>query len=160
MTAPLRAHLDEIEAALRAAGPEYPRPWRQDSGWGENVLAADGDTVAGADYPFLAALIVAAVNALPGLLAAVREQADAIDKVRGLHRPWYEINGVRHEHTVTAPCYEDDCACDGEGHEVPACSECRWSDGDVDGYLLWPCPTARLLSPAPDHGQPTGEEER
>jgi hypothetical protein len=93
-------------------------------------------------------------------IAAERRRADEREQalvaaVEELHRPWYEVDGVRHDHTVNVPCYEfagcdgdvhHDCdASDGDGHEVPACSECRWSDGDVDGYLLWPCPTIRTV---------------
>jgi hypothetical protein len=84
-----------------------------------------------------------------------------------LHRPWYEVNGVRYEHTVLV--YEDDLpkghVCrdlgtdrcyDGE-HYAVACCECRvfGAEADVTCYALWPCSTAALVLPAAN-----GEEER
>jgi hypothetical protein len=128
------------------------KPWR----WAE-PLGVNGED----DVPLLRDETVrgswrsTADALLAGPVAPLLAAQAAVERVRALHRPWYEINGVRHEHTVTVPCSEfagcdgdghRDCdASDGEGHEAPACSECRWSDGDVDGFLLWPCPTVRAL---------------
>lgn len=88
--------------------------------------------------------------------------------IAALHVPWYEVNGVRHDHTVTA--FGDDVPADhvcrigpehqtchiypespeDSEHEVLACAECRQvtSDGET-GYLFWPCPTARILAAQP-----------
>lgn len=107
-------------------------------------------------------LAARALPAAPGLVTVVGRDFDALQAaVRAVldkHVPWYEVNGLRHDHSVVVPCTEfadcdgdehRDCdASDGDGHEVPACSECRWSDGDLDGYLLWPCPTVRAIAAA------------
>lgn len=88
-----------------------------------------------------------------------------LDGVRALHRPWYEINGVRHDHRIPV-CGDavpadhvciDLCLPHGDTedpedaeHEVLACYECRWpTDEGEAGYLLWPCATARALGPSP-----------
>lgn len=117
-------------------------------------------------------------------LAAVRAQRDqaraALDRVRALHRPWYEIDGVRHDNRVVV--YGDDVPADhvcvkagdradqfafeqctieddedDSEHYVLACYECRCTTEEGEpGYLLWPCATARALDgPAPveDGGQ-------
>lgn len=108
-----------------------------------------------------AAAIVAAHSALPGLTAVARA-------VLELHHPWYEAGGVRHDNTVTVSC-SDFNGCDGtadrwcavaedDGHEVLACHECRCVvDYDLDGFLLWPCPTVRAVTAAlaPPATEPT-----
>jgi hypothetical protein len=80
-----------------------------------------------------------------------------VERVRALHRPWHEINGVRHDHRVLvgwdeAPadhvCIVSDwyrCS-PGEEHWVLACAECRriTEDGDP-ASPLWPCATIRAL---------------
>lgn len=124
---------------------------RVGSHYGIHLYAGEepvGTTLKPAD----AACIVAEHNAVPDLIAAVRAVAER-------HRPWYEIKGVRHDNTVTVPCtdfadcdgtFEHDCAAsDGDGHEVLACYECRCVvEYDIDGFLLWPCPTVRALTSA------------
>ena len=165
--APLPAHLDELREALATA---TPGPWHvMRSNDERRAYAITGGRIitdsAGCSVAD-AALIVAAVNLAPSLLSLVREQADALEQVRALHRPWYEIHGVRHDYTVMANC-EDFDGCNGtadrecddpDDHERLACVECRHVFEDMDGNLFWPCPTARAL--LPDHGQPTDEEGR
>lgn len=93
-----------------------------------------------------ASLIVAAVNALPDLLAEVRELRAAVERVRGLHR----------RVGVYAACPDDGCDRDDcyEGtdmgtfyHELEddgaACKHCYGDLGDEDHE--YPCPTIRVL---------------
>lgn len=157
----LAALLDDLDQ-LRAAAT--PGEWVNDSheiyqavpGLPEAVNAGDwiGETCR-VDDPRSdadAALIVAAVNAVPQLTTALRA-------VLGLHVPWYEAGGVRHDNTVRVGCNQNaDCdgtgdlwcaESDGDGHEVLACYECRCVvDYDLDGFLLWPCPTAKAIRAA------------
>lgn len=96
-------------------------------------------------------------------------QYDVTKAVEALHRPWYEIDGVRHDHTVlvtgkdvpadhvcrigpehqaciTYPGYPDETE-----HEVLACVECRQTTQDGEpGHPLWPCPTIRAVRKAVD----------
>jgi hypothetical protein len=150
---PVTAWLQQLDELRAAATPGPWEPWTGSYG-GVGASTPDGDIVL--DYSTwvdnpedhreaqaLTALIVVAVNSLGQLTAAIRAVLTA-------HVPWYEIKGVRHEHTVNVSCEDVGCdgeSCDGE-HEVPACQECRWSDGDVDGYQFWPCPTVRAIRAA------------
>lgn len=92
-----------------------------------------------------------------GVLDGAQELAR---EILGLHRPWYEINGVRHDNVVMA-YFDDDTVpqdhrcitegperCDADEHYALACVECRAiiADGDMEGSLLWPCPTAQLVT--------------
>lgn len=93
-------------------------------------------------------------------LSANRRLADAI---LDLHKPWYEAGGKRYENRV--PIMDEDRAkipadhvcvvrsqygldepcTPGEEHQVEACAECRVAVDDGEpGYLIYPCPTARL----------------
>jgi len=157
-----REHLDQLDAlrdssltSLRNGYPstpelvqeaEYPSDieWSWSDGGHSGAAECFGTDTA--------ALIVAAVNALPKHVAAIRAVLD-------LHVPWYEVDGVRHDNTVTVPCYDFpgctgtehvDCPdSDGDGHEAPACYECRCVvDYDIPGHLLWPCPTVRAITGA------------
>jgi hypothetical protein len=98
------------------------------------------------------------------ILALLDEARDAdalraaVERVRALHVPWYEVNGVHREHRVLAAWEEapadhvcvigdgwDRCSPD-EGHYVLACAECRWTTEDGDpAHPLHPCPTIRAL---------------
>jgi hypothetical protein len=94
-----------------------------------------------------------------------------------LHKPWYEINGVRIDHTVVfgndvpeghvcrVGTRFDSCEPAIEEHYVLACVECRGTTEDGEpGYSLWPCPTARLAAGAGDPseclscGKPSGPD--
>lgn len=106
--------------------------------------------------------IAAARNLLPVLLDEVEALRKVVQDVRALHVPWYEVNGVRYEmraysneapegHVCVKPGespYGDECNAEEEAHYVLACAECRCvvEDGEVAGYWLWPCDTARLLA--------------
>ena len=61
--------VDALDAARAAA---TPGPWRQDSAWPCDFGPAGDEQHGNVDLPENAALIVAAVNALPDLLAEVR----------------------------------------------------------------------------------------
>lgn len=99
------------------------------------------------DEPGRAVWTAHATALLPLVDAAeARGRAEVAAKVKELHRPWYEVGGEPQEHTVTVPCYKDDCVCEGEGHDSLACAECQWTDGDLYGYAVWPCPTIRALA--------------
>lgn len=158
--ADLTVLLDQLDAARAKA---TPGEWEQHGGDPSYVIGAvgheDGEYLDVADTAAFrkgsaqeaadAACIVAAVNALPRLTAALRA-------VLALHVPWYEINGVRHDHTVTATCADFD-RCDGDAehecddpdeHERLACNECRDVFEDIDGYLFWPCPTVTAIASA------------
>ena len=77
----LRKLLDDLDAARERSTTDVP--WRQDSGYGEDILTADGDQFGATGEPADAALIVAAVNALPKLTAALRavlDLAEAYDR--------------------------------------------------------------------------------
>lgn len=78
------------------------------------------------------------------------------EAVLALHKPWYEVNGQRHDHTVyvfgdevpadhVCRVGQDPCSPEVEEHQAIACVECRWSDEDGSpASPLWPCPTAGL----------------
>ncbi len=81
------------------------------------------------------------------------------EAILALHKPWYEVNGVRHAHRVLVAredvpkdhvCHIGGLdACSPEDHYVDACNECRWTIEDCDpASPLWPCPTARLAQKA------------
>jgi len=92
---------------------------------------------------------------------------DLAEKILELHKPWYEINGVRHNQYVTVMadevpeghvCIEigfDRCQVEPDApedseHSIPACVECRPNTVDgLAGHLFWPCPTALLAGAAP-----------
>lgn len=100
----------------------------------------------------------------------VQPELDALDRVRDLHRPWYEFDGQRHDHVVSVAGDDipeghvcrvggwDSCDPKYEEHLVLACVECRQTTEDAEpGYPLWPCDTIRALDAAPD---PTREDQR
>lgn len=161
----MTADLDELDRLLAAA---TVRPWtiNLDAVGGADLVGFDGAYVMdelAAFYKDDAALIVAAVNALPALIAELREKTAAIARVKSLHVPWYEVDGVRHDNLVSVGC-EQYPGCEGtadnecqydEQHEVPACYECRCVIDYLPGYLFWPCPTVRALS-----GTDTQEADR
>ena len=86
----------------------------------------------------------------------------AVQSVRDLHVPWYEIGGVRHDFTVisygpdnlpadhdcdAANCLDRDDPESTE-HQVLACSECRGTNPEYDDltcHPFWPCPTIKAL---------------
>lgn len=87
--------------------------------------------------------------------------AATVQRVRELHRPWYEIDGVRHDHCVAVGNDDvpadhicrtggwDACLPDYEEHYVLACVECRQNTEDGEhGSPLWPCDTIRALAPS------------
>lgn len=154
MTAPLSAGGHSPATVEKAARAMFVRATHDQLVWETVGVAAQEQ------YLGLAAAALSVVPAAPddGLRAAVL----------ALHRPWYEAGGVRHDNTVTVSC-PDFPGCDGtserhcpdgedDGHEVLACYECRCIvDYDLDGFLLWPCPTARAAAGAVPDG--TGEQE-
>jgi hypothetical protein len=83
---------------------------------------------------------------------------NVLAQVRALHKPYYEHNDKRIEHTVLVYCGDHAAPCDGTDdepcaeskdgeHEAPACAECRCvtEDGEA-GYYLWPCRTAKIIA--------------
>lgn len=110
----------------------------------------DGD----ADY-------AAAWERLHDIKAERYTQAAQIAKVLARHVPWYEVQGVRHDHTlhvawddapkghvcrIGAQPEWDNCSREDEQHVVLACVECRGAtDEGETGYLFWPCSTVRDL---------------
>ena len=92
MTADLRAHLDRLDTALAEATPgpwehitdDHGRKGIEHSIWSGEEGGLDGSYVSEqVEDPADAALIVAAVNALPALTAAVRAAADLADELDG-----------------------------------------------------------------------------
>jgi hypothetical protein len=75
VTADLRAHLDRLDTALT---DEDALPWRVDPQDDKRVEDASRGGVTRMFRSEDAVLVVAAVNALPGLLAAVRAAADLV----------------------------------------------------------------------------------
>ena len=71
--------LDRLEELRAKATVEFP--WRQDSGYGEDVLTRDGLQFGVSGEPADAALIVAAVNAVPALVAALRRVQAVADEL-------------------------------------------------------------------------------
>jgi hypothetical protein len=136
------AHSDRIARALLSSGPLADR--LSAHGPSKCVTVDDANRVLAQEGASLA-----------DRLTAADRDAAALTRVAALHRPWYEVSGVQYEHAVLVPCYEfadcdgdfeHDCpASDGDGHEVPACAECQWTDGDLTGYQRWPCATRRAL---------------
>ena len=113
---------------------------------------------------------VAGMTGMRNAARRARDEADArMDALeadlRGLHVPWYEVNGVRHDHLVHVTGTEnipadhvcrigsewDSCEIDPDDsgwsvHVVPACCECRAVTEEYEiGYKLWPCKTIRTL---------------
>lgn len=99
-------------------------------------------------------------------MTAVPQDYDALrTALLALHRPGYELNGKWHDNLVYVG--DEDLpadhvcrigpgldTCSPEEHYVPACNECRQCDEDANpGYLIWPCPTARLAGVS-DASQP------
>lgn len=102
---------------------------------------------------------------LRAALAAIPERPEPeglAAKLRELHKPWWEHNGVRHYQycvTVGEPRQGHECITEGidqcriednpddSEHSDLACVECRpsYSDSDEPGWLYWPCPTIALL---------------
>ena len=82
------------------------------------------------------ALIVAAVNALPALVAA----AEALDRMRALHVPiLVERGSTRQMVQVCEACFE-------VGHELYP--DAQWNDAYPDA-TGWPCPTIRAIDGEP-----------
>lgn len=89
---------------------------------------------------------------------------DAIDRIRAMHVPTYEVAGVEHRFYVQVGsdipadhvCVidgADRCDVEYEDHIALACVECRVATDDgLAGYHFWPCPTARAcdLDTQPD----------
>lgn len=95
MTTPesLPALLDQLDK-LRAEGT--PGPWRPSGipvGEWQPVVGHSGHCSATGTSNADAALIVAAVNALPTLIAAIRERDERIERVRALADEWTPLTG-------------------------------------------------------------------
>jgi hypothetical protein len=100
-----------------------------------------------------AEFIATARTALPATIAGLRAVLD-------LHRPWYEVGGVRTDFTALA--YEvgsdhvcrtgdayDSCSPEDDEHYILACAECRAATEEgTEGYHLWPCDTVRAIADA------------
>lgn len=96
-----------------------------------------------------------------------------VDRLLALHSPTYTVNGTTYTNRVLLSeedmspslrlrhqCVtgnELDACVPGEEHYVEACSECRQVCEDVDGYLLWPCPTVEAVHAAQREGSGIGE---
>ena len=129
----------ELRRLLAAA---TPRPWWQDWVEGDEWFAVYGQPTGGLVCPEACTagdaddtnLLVAAVNALPDLLGALEKAethrdslaatlaredraAEAIERVRELHAPYYPLRG---------------------GH--PGCAAC-----EGDEFVHYPCPTIQAL---------------
>lgn len=91
----------------------------------------------------------------------------ALDRIRAMHQPTYEVDGVERRHYVQVGsdvgsdhvCVIDgDDRCDPEydDHIALACVECRFATEDgLAGYAFWPCPTARACDLDPEHDDPS-----
>ena len=163
MTAPLPAHLDELREALANA---TPGPWRVTSkGWIDagdyDVVTEPGDvdcmpycyggtsTIAGDNLAADAALIVAAVNALPSLLSLVREQASDLAHARSAGESYRR---QRDALRVTMRAQADVIEAVRRLLDVLD----RINVGYVPLALRDSIADVRAL--LPDHGQPTDEE--
>lgn len=91
--------------------------------------------------------------------------ASLAERLRELHKPWYEIQGVRHDHLVIVHPDDlakighehvcrigstwDNCDPENEEHQALACIECRQTTEDGDpAYPIWPCATIRAVDEA------------
>lgn len=95
-------------------------------------------------------------------MSSTDSAATLAERLRELHKPWWETNGVRHDHTVCI--YSDDvgkvghdhvcrvgfewdnCDPENEQHYALACIECRQTTEDGDpSFPIWPCATIRAV---------------
>ena len=131
--AELRRLLDanEVPWSAHRPSPNYARyEIRDDRGYD---LAYTVEDALGGN----AEIIVAAVNALPALLAERDALAAKVERVRALHAS-----------SGTA----ESLGYDGEGEYgliAPYCTGCEASD---EYATAWPCPTIRALDTTPDTG--------
>jgi hypothetical protein len=95
-------------------------------------------------HPSYLSHLEALADAVPALLAMVRERDAALERVRELHQPqeedalWCILDEECEE------CYPE--TGDGTGHAMTVCSECRAKVDDVTGYIPWPCPTISAVT--------------
>lgn len=151
---------DSELAGLRAERDDFERAWERSEEESAKLRASNDRWRAR----------VARIEDLARLgTAAVRREEELREGIEARHWPWYEVNGIRHDHTVMVYGADvpkghvcrvdgndyDRCVIDPEfpedgEHVVLACYECRCPTDDGDpGYLLWPCATAALLASSP-----------
>ena len=143
---------------LTEAATQGPRAARYGVSWEARVCATTG-SLADVNSTVNAELIVAAVNALPGLLDAAAERdalAAKVERVRALHGP-------RVLQVLGATCFAEECdhedACPLVDYTV--CGHCydvgdgahpyAYEDGGLQD-VAHPCATYRALDATPETG--------
>ena len=162
----------ELRRLLTDSTIASPGPWRR---IGERVDDCDRAEVGTFICEQDAALVAAAVNALPSLLDQLDAAEAALARVRELHEResfWQYHRDQEYSYPTQQDAADDSgCDCPGDPDSVylahtaeclatishfDVCSECarieyadadRQAHGEFSGYAeaLWPCPTIRAL---------------